>query len=368
MKAWIAGGLLLGASAVGCGESGNDPEAAQNPMQPPAMMGCAAGACAGASAAPVAMPPANMGAVTTPPAMTMNPVVTQPPAQPPTGQAGSMAMEPAMMPMQPAPQADGWEMLITANWELAPNEERYFCQRVTLKEDVYVSGVKAVNPFGTHHTALTAAASAGMPDGLTQCNSGGLLPQGIFGSGVGTDPVMYPAGVGLKLRAGQQLLLNLHVFNVGAERIKGTSGTAIMRAKPEDVKNVAESLLAGPARFSVPVGRSTVKGKCTMTHDVKLFAVQPHMHQTGVHMKGVAHSSMMGDVTVHDGPFNFENQLVYSIDEVPMKKGDVVDIECTFDNQTDKPISFGESSTQEMCFLVLHRYPAAANPSVSCFF
>lgn len=374
MKAWVARGwLLLGGALVGCGDAGGASDMTQTPGIPPAAMmpGCAPGGCAGAAAIPpsTAMPDPSTGAVTTPP-VTTPPVTTPtgmpPTTQPPMGQAGSAAMQPPPT-TQPPVAADGWEMLVTSDWELAPNEERYFCQRVTLKEDLYVNGIKAVNPAGTHHTALTAAASAGMPDGLTECNSNGLLPQGIFGSGVGTAPVMYPAGVGLKLRAGQQLLLNLHVFNVTAQRLRGTSGTAVLRAKPEDVKNLAESLLAGPARFSVPVGRSSVKGKCTMTHDTKLFAVQPHMHQTGVHMKGVAHSSEMGDVTVHDGAFNFENQLVYAIDEVPMKQGDTVDVECTFDNQTDKPISFGESSNQEMCFLVLHRYPAAANPSVSCF-
>jgi len=96
--------------------------------------------------------------------------------------------------------------------------------------------------------------------------------------------------------------------------------------------------------------------------------VQPHMHQTGVHMKGVAHSSVAGDVVLRDGTYDFESQLVYSIKEVPMKRGDVVDVECTFDNQTAGPIAFGESSDQEMCFLVLHRYPAAAQPAISCFF
>jgi hypothetical protein len=296
----------------------------------------------------------------------MDPMV-MPPATPP-GPGGTMT--PPTTPVEPDPPATepNWEMIVTADWELAPNQERYFCQRVTLKEDLYVSAIKAVNPLGTHHTALTAAASASMPDGLTECSSGGLAPQGIFGSGVGTDPVTYPQGVGLRLRAGQQLLLNLHVFNVTNERLRGTSGTAFVRAKQEDVKQLAESLLAGPALFSLPVGRTSVQGTCTMTHDTKLFAVQPHMHQTGVHMKGVAHSSLMGDVTVHDGPYEFENQVVYEIDEVPMKEGDTVDVECTFDNKTDGPIGFGESSTEEMCFLVLHRYPAAATPSVTCFF
>jgi hypothetical protein len=287
--------------------------------------------------------------------------------------SGGAASDPNAMPDAAMPEAgagaeDDWETIISADWMLPAGQERYFCQRQTLAEDVYVSAVKAINPLGTHHTALTAAATAGQPDGLRECSSGGLEPQGIFGSGVGTEPVIYPPGVGLLLRAGQQLLLNLHVFNVTQQRLSGTSGTAIRRADAASVQHVAESLLAGPVRFSIPTGgESTVHGTCTMTHDVTLFAVQPHMHQIGVHMRGVARSSTQGEVVLHDGAFEFENQLVYSIDPVEMKQGDVVEVECTFDNRGTAPIPFGESSTQEMCFLVLHRYPAAEQPSVNCF-
>jgi hypothetical protein len=277
-------------------------------------------------------------------------------------------MMPDAMPASGAGAEGDWETIISADWNLSAGQERYFCQRQTLSEDVYVSAVKAINPLGTHHTALTAAATAGQPDGLRECTSSGLEPQGIFGSGVGTEPVIYPPGVGLLLRAGQQLLLNLHVFNVTQAPLSGTSGSAIRRTDAASVQHLAESLLAGPTRFSIPTGgESTVNGTCTMTHDVTLFAVQPHMHQTGVHMRGVARSSVQGDVVLHDGAFEFENQLVYSIDPVEMKQGDVVEVECTFDNRSAAPIPFGESSTQEMCFLVLHRFPAAERPSVNCF-
>jgi len=263
---------------------------------------------------------------------------------------------------------DGWETIISADWELEPNQERYFCQRSTLTEDLYINAIKAINPLGTHHTALTAAETGVQPDGLAPCTSRGLEPQGIFGSGVGTEPVTYPPGVGLRLRAGQQLLLNLHVFNVTGQPMTGTSGTAIRRTEPSEVVHVAESLLAGPVNFSIPGGgQTTVDGQCTMTHDVTLFAVQPHMHQTGVHMKGIAMSSTEGEVVLHDGAFDFEEQLVYSIEPVAMKKGDVVRVQCTFENEGATPIAFGESSNQEMCFLVLHRYPASDTPSVSCY-
>jgi hypothetical protein len=45
----------------------------------------------------------------------------------------------------------------------------------------------------------------------------------------------------------------------------------------------------------------------------------------------------------------------------------VVRVQCTFENEGATPIAFGESSTQEMCFLVLHRYPASDTPSVTCY-
>lgn len=365
MKHVGVGCALLAVCAVGCNQSA-DAGTVENPAVPSAGAGAAGtpvssgeAGSPGAGAAAPGGAGSGAGAVGT--------------AGAPGGAAGA-DMDPSGAPdaATPPPGAgsedEGWETIISTDWELAAGQERYFCQRTTLTEDVYVSAVKAINPLGTHHTALTAAASAVQPDGLSQCTSRGLEPQGIFGSGVGTEPVTYPDGVGLRLRAGQQLLLNLHVFNVGTEPLTGTSGTAIRRADPADVEHVAESLLAGPAGFSIPAGgETTVRGTCTMTHDTTLFAVQPHMHQTGVHMKGVALSSVAGEVMLHDGDFDFENQLVYSIDPVEMKQGDVVQVECTFDNRGDTPISFGESSTQEMCFLVLHRYPAAERPAVTCY-
>jgi hypothetical protein len=270
---------------------------------------------------------------------------------------------------EPTPTEPAWEPLITADWELAEGDERYFCQRVTLTQDVYFSAIRAINPLGTHHTALTAEpGAASAPDGLTECDSG-LSPQGIFGSGPGTDPVFYPDGVGLKLRAGQQLLLNLHVFNAGEGTLRGTSGAEIVKTTPDAIEHVAESVLAGPTRLNLPAGEeTTVSGRCTMTQDTTLFAVQPHMHQLGIHMRGVAESSIEGTKVLHDGAFKFDEQLVYSIEPVQMSAGDVVSVECTFNNTTEALVNLGESSKAEMCFLVLHRYPAADNPAVTCFF
>ncbi|HMI90593.1 MAG TPA: hypothetical protein VK509_04480, partial [Polyangiales bacterium] len=185
MKARVAmAWLVIGSALAGCQSSEGDSDPPETSANPPPAATCAGGACAGAASVPSAPAPGASNGPTAGASANPTPVV---PMNMPPG-TGPNAMQPPAQPQdQPEPPDEderNWEMIITADWELAPAQERYFCQRVTLKEDIYVSAIKAINPFGTHHTALTAAASAGMPDGLIECNSGGLLPQGIFGSGV----------------------------------------------------------------------------------------------------------------------------------------------------------------------------------------
>jgi hypothetical protein len=40
-----------------------------------------------------------------------------------------------------------------------------------------------------------------------------------------------------------------------------------------------------------------------------------------------------------------------------LKAGDTVDVECTYNNTTDRTVAFGESSLDEMCFIGLYKFP-----------
>jgi hypothetical protein len=263
---------------------------------------------------------------------------------------------------------NGWQTLINGKWEVPPGEETYHCVRFTIPETVSINSFRAVSPAGTHHTLLTLVDKANAPDGSAPCSSGTNGPRSITGSGVGTNEWSLPAGVVMQLEPGTQLLLNLHLFNVTEKPITGVSGMHMKVIPDAEVKHLAEGILAGPTSLNIPVGGpSKVSGGCTMSHDVNLFAVSPHMHQLGVYLKAVAHSSVMGDVVLSDAPYSFEEQIVISLPrEVPMKKGDKISVECTFQNTTDKPVTFGESTLSEMCFTGVYRYPAGTT-SFSCF-
>lgn len=258
---------------------------------------------------------------------------------------------------------EGWKTLITGRWEVPPGEELYQCVRFTIPEDLNVGGFRALSPAGTHHTFLMVNETASKPDGVEKCSAATVGTRNITGSGVGTNDFMMPTGVATKLKKGQQLILNLHLFNVTDKPITGISGTLVKTAVDADVKQFAEGILAGPITLSIPPGGPSVQsGTCTLERDVTIFGVIPHMHQLGTHLKAVAHSSVMGDVVLSDRPYDFDTQIVYPLQkEVQMKVGDTIDVDCTYQNTTANAVSFGESSLDEMCFAGVYQYPAGSD-------
>ncbi len=256
------------------------------------------------------------------------------------------------------PIPDGWERLITSSWNLAPGE-RYLCQRLTVTEDVWIKSFRATAPLGSHHTVLTVGAPDG-PDGQVACGAGTNRPVMVYGAAVGTNDISMPEGVAVKVPAGQQLLLNLHLYNTQPDQdLPGTSEVLIQRVPAAEVAAVieAEIVLMGPVNFTVGQGTANVEGGCTMSAAGTLFMVNPHMHQLGSHARVTARRAA-GDLLLHDEPYSFSEQRFYPIDAVEVAAGDRVEITCTYENDTGAAVPFGDSSDQEMCFASTYRYPA----------
>jgi hypothetical protein len=229
---------------------------------------------------------------------------------------------------------------------------------LTIEEDTYINGMKPLIPPGTHHTVLSVDEEPRFEDGVVECDAFTNGMRQIGGSGVGTKPYLYPEGVAMELKKGWQVTLNLHLFNVSEEELSGTSGLLIKAIDEADVVHKAESILAGTTDLEIPPGRVVQEGTCTFRHDATIFSILPHMHQTGVYMKVVAHSSVMGDVVLFDDDYDFEDQQVYPLDMIEMNEGDTVSVECTYENDREETIMWGDSSLAEMCFAGLTRFPA----------
>jgi len=238
-----------------------------------------------------------------------------------------------------------WSAIITADWELDPGSEKTSdIHTVTLDRDVYIGAIRPIAPTGTHHTVLA----------IGDLGAGHI----IYASGVGTNPIYFPDHVGLKVAAGQTLVLQLHLFNPTGEAISGTSGIEIVEIAPEDVESEADLFLPGPFDFSIPPNQEyTHASTCTVGAEQHLFAVFPHMHQLGKHLKTTL--TVGGQpMVIHDGDYDFNHQAFIPFDTVTLEPGDSIETACTWDNTTSSTVQWGESTTTEMCFSILYRYPA----------
>jgi hypothetical protein len=241
-----------------------------------------------------------------------------------------------------------WETIITADWQLGPGSENtndYHTQLID--EDIYVGAIRPIAPVGTHHTVLA----------MGDLGAGHI----IYASGVDTDELHFPPGIGMRLPAGQQLVLQLHIFNASGQPLSGTSGIEVLRMDPADLEEEANVFLPGPTGFQIPPNSEhTDTGTCTVQQAMTAFAVLPHMHQLGSHLKTTL--TLDGqDQVIHDGPYDFEHQVFTTFEPIALSPGDTITTECTWNNTTMGTVGWGESSLTEMCFSILYRYPALSD-------
>jgi len=259
-----------------------------------------------------------------------------------------------------------WKVLNEGSWTMPPGADRYFCIIKTLTEDTYIKSFKGMIPAGTHHTVLTIY-TGGEPDGITECSSGTNGQNMIYGTGVGSPEFNFPAGVAVKLTAGQRVLNNLHIFNAGDSTITGTSGTLYKPIAASEVQHEAELVLTGPVGFARTAGAAentlTITGSChiseiTSSEPINVFAVAPHMHMRGKHMKSTIVRGT-AETVIQDDDYDFEAQT-FTMHDSPMitlQPGDVLRTDCTYDTHIQKFVGFGDRSTDEMCFTDIFYYP-----------
>jgi hypothetical protein len=259
----------------------------------------------------------------------------------------------------------GFQPLVAGDWNLAPNTEGYYCVRATATEDMWIHAFRPIAPVGTHHTAL-AIDTQGGPDGGFECSAADTGFKLLFGSGLGTTPYALPDGVAFKLQAGDQVMLNLHLYNTTDAPLTGHSGIEIERVAEASVVHEAETIYALDLNLNVPEGESTYPATCTINGDSTIVGLFPHMHRLGTHMKATAMRAGLEPAVIHDAPYTFGEQLNYAIDPIQVLDGDTVQFECGFNNDTGAPVPFGDSSDDEMCVLGMYRYPATGGVSL-CF-
>lgn len=265
--------------------------------------------------------------------------------------------------------ADGYETIISADWEVPPGEQTY-CMRLTVDEEMVWDSFEAIAPPGTHHTILSFGDNlSGDPDGLVECGlNDHYFENLVFENGAHDAPFTFPEGLANRILPGQQMNLNFHILNASDDTMTGTTG---IRARPIDpalVESYTRGIYMGKVSLSVPPGESTQVGHCPIDSNMNIFAVLPHMHSHGTHQKVVAVQGET-ETTLLDTDYSFSEEEYYRMvqPEMVMADGDTVEVHCTYFNDTPDPLPWGPGAYDyEMCFAAVYIYPDTELSSTAC--
>lgn len=277
------------------------------------------------------------------------------------GEPSSMPPDEVLNNNPPPAGSDVRKVTLKGSYTLAPGEERYQCflagwsselgdlaiTRIVPKQDQYV-----------HHIGVFTDDLGTERQDTWECSRMGAWGF-VFGGGVGTGPVDMPAGTARKIPDGTKLVFQLHLLNATSKPVETTGTVDLELAKPGQNLQSIGTMLVGNTRLMLPPKQRTdVDSTCTSHPELaNVFSVFPHMHKLGTALTVSAGAG--GEKKLVDVPrWDFGDQGNLAV--APMlriAKDEPIKTHCAFNNTTDKPVVFGESTNDEMCIAVLYYYP-----------
>lgn len=247
---------------------------------------------------------------------------------------------------------------------------QYLCWSVTVpattftEEHAVMIEPIIVNTTHLHHLLLFTNEQGNAQDGPFDCGSWDLQWNLVGGWAPGRGTELMPAGVGVRLEPGQQLVMQAHYDSVGAPGQQDMSG---FRVHTTDATGLIDAgmLWSGVSWIQAINGPNVDKvGTCTINTPITIFSAFPHMHQLGT--KITLEVQRAGDpnwtTLVDIDPWSFNDQPNILIDpaEQMIMPGDKLRTHCWW-NTGGRNVPFGEASQDEMCFNFIYHYPLMSN-------
>jgi hypothetical protein len=254
-------------------------------------------------------------------------------------------------PVTPPPEASTFT-LTTDKFEVPAGQERYLCYARTLDEDLAVDRFDYAAPPVVHHV-LVARTLTPEPDGLSECDvlfRTSWAP--LFGAGKGTAILEAPSGAGYVLPKGTQILVQLHLLNVTDAPVTEQATVKMRRASTASPSPVSIYAFGTNVLSLPPHQKTSIVNDCTTEKDVEIFEWYPHMHRLGASLSlEVGPSASELKEVFRIDPWNFDDQQMQA-KSLHIPSGSFTRVTCKYDNPADTTVAFGESSKDEMCYLV----------------
>lgn len=281
---------------------------------------------------------------------------------------------------------EGW-MLGKPDLVLEPSESfdvaaegddvfRCFVLPTGLDRDVDVAAVeiRPGSPRVVHHV-INFLDSSGNGRKLDEKDAGpgynggpggvGFLPSGGLGGWApGNMPRFLPEGIGMKLRKGADVVMQVHYHKTGKPERDRTRVGLYFARKP--VERYMSMIPVTDLRIDIPPGveRHEVKSDIRVPFQAEVLSVTPHMHLLGKEMKVWAtlpDQSEQNLIWIKDWDYRWQDTYYFE-KPLSLPAGSTVHMRAYFDNSDSNPlnphsppkrVTFGESTTDEMAFAFL---------------
>lgn len=260
-------------------------------------------------------------------------------------------------------------------------EFRFFHMPSTMKKDGYIQSIEFApgNKQQVHHSRImidTTQSISGI-DGLSeedpsilQYQTKPLADPFLFGWVPGNNKIIFPKGIGKKIYAQSDFIVNVHY---APSPIQTSDSSSIIIALTKDsIEREAQTLTLTENNISnqpfvlYPNKKSTFYMRSPQLQDsISLISIMPHMHLLGKTFKSYA-ITPDGDVLplVHVPNWDFNWQTTYQFSKfMVLPKGTVIYAEATYDNTDENPLNpykpartvgYGWGSKDEMMNLVIY--------------
>jgi hypothetical protein len=260
-------------------------------------------------------------------------------------------------------------------------EFRFFHLPSKIKENGYIQSIEFApgNKKQVHHSRIMidTTHSIGGIDGLSEEDSSILKYQTkpladpfLFGWVPGNDKIIFPKGIGKKIYANSEFIVNVHYVPSPIQVIDSSS--IIIQLSNDPVEREAKTLTLTENNISnqpfiiYPNKKSTFYMRSPILQDsISLISIMPHMHLLGKSFKSYAitpNGIILPLVHVPSWDFNWQTTYQFTKFTV-LPKGTVIYAEASYDNTNENPLNpykpartvgYGWGSKDEMMNLILY--------------
>jgi hypothetical protein len=234
----------------------------------------------------------------------------------------------------------------------------------SMKKHIIGIAPKVDNPKIVHHVLLMEH-TASVSSTPFKCSEGSIATYRMlygWAPGVGSYELPPEAGLPTADSGVTHFVVQIHYNNVlalgGEVDNSGFDLCSTTTLRPND----ADIMAFGSRSFTInPKSKLDITASwatSTTVGDIRVIGAFPHMHQLGKQISTVvAHKAGGTSDLGKDLAFDFNNQFFQPLPNILVKQGDTVKTRCVWENPTDRTVTWGENTDDEMCFSFTMYYP-----------